>query len=170
MHDRLCCTASRTSVLRSGLHQRALHDLLPTPHRHKVPSIGRLPHRLGRDPIPATGPRLHSLADALRWIQDAHRLRSRHRPHLSQGRQTQIHIANPLCRLQQCGRVLGAHTRAPASQGTRHPPDPVLWRLGLGGPAIIRRLGCQGRKYGKLPLAHCRSVACEGTHTRQSIR
>ena len=24
-------------------------------------------------------------------------------PHLSQGRQAQIHIANPFCRLQQCG-------------------------------------------------------------------
>ena len=26
-----------------------LHNLLPAPHRHQVPSIGRLPRRLGRE-------------------------------------------------------------------------------------------------------------------------
>ena len=57
-----------------GHHAGSLHDLLPTPHRHQVPSIGRLPCRLGRDPVPTAGSRLHSFADALRWIQDAHGL------------------------------------------------------------------------------------------------
>ena len=40
----------------------------------------------------------------------------------------------------------------PACQRTRHSPDPVLWRLRLGGSAIIRRLGRQRRKHGELPL------------------
>ena len=30
--------------------------------------------------------------------------------------------------------------------------DPVLWRLGFGGPAVIWRLGRQGREHGELPL------------------
>jgi predicted porin len=71
------------------------------PHRHQVPSVGRLPSRLGRDPVPAASAGFHALADALRWLQDAQRFGSRHRPHLSQRRQAEVHAANPFRRLQQ---------------------------------------------------------------------
>ena len=41
-----------------------LHHLLPASHRHQVTGAGRLPRRLGRDPVPATGTGLHPLEDA----------------------------------------------------------------------------------------------------------
>jgi hypothetical protein len=37
----------------------------------------------GRELLPASGSRLHALADELRWLQDAQYLRSRHRPRFS---------------------------------------------------------------------------------------
>ena len=37
-------------------------------------------------------------------------------------------------------------------QRTWYPPDLVLWRLGLSGPAVIWRLGRERCKHGELPF------------------